>query len=80
MTVYIRISGKLVELEIVDDGQGFDPKVAGDRGGLGLTTMQERAEKAGGWLSIISTPGEGTQVKARIEIKSQQFSALEEAQ
>ncbi len=68
VTIYIRASGEYVELEIVDDGKGFDPDVAGDRGGLGLTTMRERAEKAGGSLNILSTPGEGTRVTASVKI------------
>lgn len=51
-----------VELEIVDDGQGFVPQVASDRGGMGLVSMGERAKKIGARLTVHSAPGEGTRV------------------
>jgi PAS domain S-box-containing protein len=66
--VYIRVSDEHVELEVVDDGKGFAPNAASDQGGLGLTTMRERVEKVGGSLTILSTPGKGTRVKASIGI------------
>ncbi|MCP4541667.1 MAG: PAS domain S-box protein [Chloroflexi bacterium] len=78
VTVHMHVSDGHVELEIVDDGKGFDPDAAGDKGGLGLTTMQERAEKEGGTLTILSVSGKGTQVKADIELgKNCQFPASE---
>jgi signal transduction histidine kinase len=40
-----------------------------DGGGLGLVSMQERIEKLGGELTILSEPGEGTQVKACVDLK-----------
>jgi signal transduction histidine kinase len=57
------------ELSIVDDGIGFDPDTKDDVGGLGLVGMKERIEKLGGELTILSTPGEGTQVKACIDLE-----------
>jgi len=48
-----------------DDGTGFDFERAGraqQPGHLGLTIMRERAEIAGGWLSVESAPGRGTVV------------------
>jgi PAS domain S-box-containing protein len=66
VTVYIRVRGEHVELEVVDDGRGFDPDAASDRGGLGLITMRERAESVGGSLTVLSAPGEGTRVKASL--------------
>ncbi|MBN6150120.1 PAS domain S-box protein [Xanthomonas sp. AmX2] len=48
-----------LRLEVVDDGDGFDP--AGPRG-LGLIVMRERAQSAGGTLQIESAPGAGTRV------------------
>jgi signal transduction histidine kinase len=56
-----------VTLEIADDGVGFDPE--GDfRGHLGLRSMQERALKLGGMLEVVSTPGEGARIRARIPL------------
>jgi signal transduction histidine kinase len=58
--------GRLV-LEVEDDGAGFDPGAAGIRSRrLGLTSMEERAQRAGGTLEIRSTPGAGTRVHLEI--------------
>jgi PAS domain S-box-containing protein len=60
--VRIRVGDDHAELEVVDDGRGFDPQIVGDTGGMGLITMRERAERVGGTLTILSAPGEGTRV------------------
>ena len=59
-----------MELTITDDGLGFDPETRDDEGGLGLVSMKERIEKLGGELTIISAPGEGTQVKACVNLET----------
>lgn len=53
-----------VEVSIDDDGRGFDPGLTVS-GHYGLSMMRERAESAGLHLSIMSEPGEGTQVAIR---------------
>ncbi len=54
--------GRLV-LEVADDGAGFDPDDPELRGRhLGLTSMQERARRAGGRLEIRSAAGQGSTV------------------
>ncbi len=54
-------------LEIEDDGLGFDPDAPGLRSRrLGLTSMEERAERLGGWLEIRSAPGAGTTVRLEV--------------
>jgi signal transduction histidine kinase len=56
-------------LVIVDDGVGFDQAQLGKEGskpGLGLVTMRERAEFAGGRFSVESAPGRGTRVEIDI--------------
>ena len=56
-------------LEIEDDGLGFDPDAPGLRSRrLGLTSMEERAERLGGWLEIRSAPGQGTTVAGQVPI------------
>ena len=60
--VRICVGDDHAELEVVDDGCGFDPQMVGDTGGMGLVTMRERAERVGGTLTILSAPGEGTRV------------------
>jgi signal transduction histidine kinase len=50
---------------VVDDGVGFDTSArAPDRGHIGLPTMVERAELAGGRCRIESETGRGTTVDA----------------
>ena len=53
-----------VLLEVEDDGVGFDPAAPGARSRqLGLTSMEERAERLGGTLEIRSAHGAGTTVR-----------------
>ena len=54
-------------LEVADDGVGFDPRRPELRSRrLGLTSMEERAERLGGTLSIRSAPGAGTTVRLEV--------------
>jgi signal transduction histidine kinase/ligand-binding sensor domain-containing protein len=57
-----------VTLTITDDGRGFDTARAaeGTTDHYGLTTMQERAQQAGGRLTITSAAGHGTTVEATV--------------
>ena len=54
-------------LTIVDDGIGFDPRAAIRQGGLGLRGMEERVAQLGGRLTVESSPGMGTIVRAEVE-------------
>ena len=58
-------AGQEVVLTVTDDGDGFDP-AAMRRGRLGMTTMRERAEAAGGKFNLEATPGRGTRVTATV--------------
>jgi signal transduction histidine kinase len=60
--------GEAVVLRIADDGVGFAPDGGseGPYSGFGLTSMKERAERAGGRLRVRSDPGRGTIVEVRI--------------
>jgi signal transduction histidine kinase/ligand-binding sensor domain-containing protein len=51
-------------LSVRDDGVGFDVATAGSNGHYGLTSMQERAEAAGGTFKLESRPGQGTVIEA----------------
>jgi signal transduction histidine kinase len=58
-----RENGRVL-LEVEDDGVGFDPSARALRAThLGLTSMEERAERMGGRLEIRSAPGSGTKVR-----------------
>jgi signal transduction histidine kinase len=53
-----------VTMEIADDGIGFDLATARERGGVGLSAMEERAAELGGRLTVESAPGSGTRIVA----------------
>ena len=61
-----------IEVQIIDDGVGFDPEAAAaqqePRFGLGLIGMRQRAHDVGGHLSIQSRLGSGTTVVAILSI------------
>jgi NarL family two-component system sensor histidine kinase LiaS len=67
VVVYLRQSNGMVEMEIVDDGVGFDPEDTPDQGGLGLKNIRDRAEHIGGSVTIRSQTGEGTSVKVSVQ-------------
>jgi signal transduction histidine kinase len=56
-----------VQLTVADDGIGFDLEAARRKGaGLGLVTMEERARVVGGEVRLVTRPGNGTTVRARV--------------
>jgi signal transduction histidine kinase len=56
-----------LELEVADDGVGFDPADPELRARrLGLTSMEERAQRLGGRLEIRSAPGAGSTVRLQV--------------
>jgi signal transduction histidine kinase len=57
-----------IKLSIRDSGNGFDPQHPKQRVGLGLISMAERAQAAGGELRIYSRPGEGTRIHVSIPL------------
>jgi two-component system sensor histidine kinase UhpB len=61
-----RVDGS-VELEVADEGRGFDPAAMAAEG-LGLVSMAERAHLLGGTFEVRSAPGEGTELRARIPL------------
>jgi len=66
VTVRLFSANEKVTLEIADDGQGFDLSTIGESRGLGLVSMQERADQLGASLSIDSAPDKGTRVKVEV--------------
>ncbi|MBI4319774.1 MAG: hypothetical protein HY675_14895 [Chloroflexi bacterium] len=68
VTVRLRVSSQEVALEVVDNGKGFDALEYERCGGIGLSSMRERAEALGGSLLIVSAPGCGTTVRAIVKM------------
>ena len=61
------VVGKFLQIEVEDNGKGFDPacvQARGPRRQLGLAGLQERVEILGGELLVRSAPGQGTRVRA----------------
>lgn len=60
------------ELEIADDGRGFDVASvlgpAGDATGVGLRGIRDRVELFGGRLAIESTPGKGSRMRVIVPV------------
>lgn len=57
-----------LQLAVRDDGVGFDPAVESGRRTLGLASMRERVQLAGGELDIESAPGQGTTIVAWVPL------------
>jgi signal transduction histidine kinase len=66
VTVYLQANNGMMELEVKDDGLGFDLSEAHKKGGLGLRNMQERASQMNGEFTIKTAPNQGTIVKVKV--------------
>ena len=58
-----------VDIVIEDDGRGFDTQRAFEKDGLGMKSMQERAQLLGGDLRIESAEGEGTRIHVSLPVQ-----------
>lgn len=63
--VALRRTDRGLDLEVNDDGVGFDQALV-DARGLGLTGMRERAATIGAELRIVSAPGRGTRIRLHV--------------
>jgi PAS domain S-box-containing protein len=68
ITLRLACNDQDVVLEVRDDGRGFDT-TRSFPGHLGLRSMQERAVRLYGTLTLESTPGVGTSIMARIPLQ-----------
>jgi signal transduction histidine kinase len=59
-----------IHLIVCDSGLGFDPQVAMQGSGLGLTSMRERLKLVHGEFSIDSQPHGGTKIYASVPLSS----------
>lgn len=63
-------------LLVVDNGAGFDPSLVsedpGERYGVGLMSMRERAAALNGTLNIASSPGRGTRIHVVIPVGTEE--------
>ena len=72
--IRVDLGGHLLKLAIRDDGVGFDMDTARKKaiktGSLGLISMEERAQLAGGRLKIRTVPGAGTTVQVTFALEN----------
>ncbi len=73
--ISLRLQDNWIELEIIDDGNGFDPRLtqasSDISSGIGLLGMRERVELFQGEFFIKSALSSGTTVQARIPLEEQ---------
>lgn len=67
VSVTIQRKQDWVEMQVTDDGIGFDVDSALAAGGLGLAGIHERARKNGGLLTIESSPGCGVRINLKVK-------------
>ncbi len=67
--IRVSIAGTALQVEICDDGVGFDPAtIKPEKGHYGLLGLRERARLIGGHLAIVSHPGQGTSLCLQIPL------------
>ena len=65
VTVELKETDTSVQVQIKDDGSGFDGKRTR---GIGLLGMEERVKRLGGTITIESQPGAGTTIRAELPL------------
>jgi signal transduction histidine kinase/sugar lactone lactonase YvrE len=70
----LRVAGNRLQLEVRDNGRGFDPSAAPEGpGGNGLASMKRRAAELGGTLELDSRPGAGTTVRLDVPLPRRSY-------
>lgn len=67
--IAMRLDGEILEVQVEDDGVGFDPTRPAGVGHDGLGNMARRMKEAGGTLDIQSAPGQGTCMTFRVSLE-----------
>ena len=68
LTVRLRTADGAVELDIADNGRGFDPDRAALSGGQGLSNMRERVAQLGGRFDIDTAAGQETTIRVHVAL------------
>ena len=64
--VTLAVKDGALELDVADDGIGFDPDATLRKGAIGLVGMRERLRLAGGVVTFASRPGGGSCIHAQV--------------
>lgn len=78
VTIDLTDSGKVLTLEISDNGCGFTPVEQGKPKAYGLKGLQERAKSVGGWLDISTHGGKGTSIILSVPLDGSDESTSKE--
>jgi signal transduction histidine kinase len=66
--LHLQHRGNELQLQVVDDGLGFEPSAAAAGGGNGLGGIRERLRLHGGRLELVASPGHGTRLRAFVPL------------
>jgi signal transduction histidine kinase len=66
--INIRLTKKLIKLNVSDNGKGFDP--ASFKDGIGLENIKRRAEMFSGKCKLKSSPGNGCELMVELPLKT----------
>jgi len=80
VTVSLRGGNSEIQLDVADQGVGFDSEAVMRRHGLGLIGMRERLSLVDGECMIDSRPGAGTRIIARVPLRPDLTRAAAERQ
>jgi signal transduction histidine kinase len=71
----LSVGADKIQLRLVDDGRGFDPRR--EHEGFGLIGMKERVDRMGGEFTVRAKRGVGAEIL--VELKNQPVSKFETA-
>jgi signal transduction histidine kinase len=74
LQVEVSCGADTIQLDVRDNGCGFDPNKVDRTEHLGLAGMRERVELLRGSVVVSSTPGQGTVVHARLPMSIEGYS------
>ena len=63
--ITVRGDDEFLELQLRDNGVGFDTMLPGPEGHFGMAMMRERAQVGGGSSEVFSVPGQGTTITVK---------------
>ncbi len=66
--VRLHADARLVSLDVIDQGPGFDVAAALAKRRLGLSGMRQRVESLGGEFQVLSEIGRGTTIRVRLPL------------
>ncbi|MGH2596436.1 MAG: sensor histidine kinase [Actinomycetota bacterium] len=76
--ITVRGDDEFLELQLRDNGVGFDTALPGPEGHFGMAMMRERAQVGGGSSEVLSVPGQGTTVTVKFPTSLLQQEATTE--